>query len=144
MDILRSVSICLVREMANISLLPSLTENSHPIDSNKGSTHHGVSVNDCEDVQYRVTIKNKYENSYLDCNTIDKIERLNVNDPEPIIHTTCQDCNYPLITMINGQLRELFKLRINEEIADNLYWHLTQLLSNHHFNSPTSLNYNSD
>ena len=104
---------------------------------NNGAIHHGVSVNHCEDVQYKLSIRNRQVDSYLDCNTIDKIEK--INDTSSFIQTSCQDCSHSVLELINSQIRELIKLKLNEQIMDNLYWHVTQLLSSQHFSGPVSL-----
>lgn len=108
----------------------------------KGLTHSGVSVNHCYDVKFLISMSNKQANSYLECNTVQAIEQLGCNDSDILMHTSCDDCSHSLIELINSQLRDLIKPRLNSQIKDNLYWHLTQLLGNQHFGGPISLKNN--
>lgn len=112
------------------------------LDMNKGVTHHGVSVNHCQDVKYKISINVKQKDSYLACNTVEKVEQLDADISKPLVQTSCQDCGHSLLALIDGQIKELIKLKLNEQIMDNLHWHITQLLSNKHFSGPVSLNEN--
>lgn len=106
---------------------------------NKGSTHHGVSVIHFEDVKLRVGIKNKQSESYLECNMVESVEFIKANVTSPSIQTICQDCGSSIIGLINNQIKELINLKFNDHLKENMYWHIAQLISNHHFDGPISV-----
>lgn len=112
---------------------------------NKGITHHGVSVNHCDEVKFRVRLSNGHQDSYLDCNSVIEIQRLSdSHNYTPHLQSHCIDCSHPLLALINNQLRELIKLKLDEQIKENLYWDISQLITNQHFNGPIALEDNSD
>lgn len=104
----------------------------------RGSTHHGISVIHCEDLTFKLALKNKQSESYLECNTLENIEFVEENATPPTIQTSCPDCSPPIISFINNQVEELINLKFSEQMKDNMYWHITQLLSNQHFDGPIS------
>lgn len=105
----------------------------------KGFTHHGVSVIHCDDIKFKLAIKNKQSSSYLECNTVKSVDFIEENETAPSIQTSCQDCGHALLALINNQIKELMNSKFKDQTRDNLYWHVTQLVSNQHFSTPTTL-----
>lgn len=118
-----------------------LTANFHPnTDKNQGITFHGISVSHRENIVYKVYLDNRQTKNYLECNKIRKIEFSIPNDEEPLdIRSTCKDCKGSTIALINNQLKEILKVKLNDYSKDGLYWHLTHLISSQHFSGPISL-----
>ena len=106
---------------------------------NRELTNFGTSVNHAEDVKYKVSINNKQLRSYLDCNDIVGIEALNNSDSGGRMISSCQDCGHQSMTMINGQLEEIFRSNLMGQIIEGLSWNIAQLLYNQHFSNPVSL-----
>lgn len=104
----------------------------------RGSTHHGMSVIHSEDVQFKLAIKNKQSESYLECDILESVELLSENATSPSIQTSCPDCSPSIASLINNQMKELINLKFNDQVKENMYWHVTQLLSNQHFDGPIS------
>lgn len=111
-------------------------------DVNKGLTYNGVSVNHAEGSKFLMSVENGQSSSYLNCNLIRNISSLfsDNNELEEIeLQTTCQDCGYSLIKLINSQLSELIRSNLKSQLVENLYWHLAQLVTNQQFQSPTEI-----
>lgn len=106
---------------------------------NKGLTQQGFSINQNENALFNVTIKLGQLESYLDCNSISELTQINLNDSAPMVASVCHDCSPSSLPLIDAQIRELFKTRLNDAVLDNLYWSLAQLLTSQHFTSPISL-----
>lgn len=106
---------------------------------NKGVTYHGFSVNQCEDSKFKLSIRHGHLDSYLNCNSVGDVALINLNETADAVKSICPDCGQSLLPLIDAQVKELFKTRLNEQILDNLYWHVTQLVTSQHFTSPISL-----
>ena len=100
----------------------------------KGLTHNGISVNQRENTEFRVVMRPA--KSYSSCNEIESIEMIDSTASVCEIKTICHDCDQSVSAMVNGQIKELIKLRLNEQMIENLRWHLTELLSNQHSTGP--------
>lgn len=111
---------------------------SSNLDVNKGITHNGVSVSYNQEAKYLVSLKNKKSDFYLDCNVVEKIEKVS-DDELDLLQTSCPDCSHFLLQLINSQLRELIKIKLDEQITDNLRWHLSQIISSQQYNNPIPL-----
>lgn len=109
---------------------------------NRGVTHFGYSVNQNENSLFNVTLNLGQMNSYLKCNSISHLNQINLDDKESVIKSICQDCGPSILPLIDAQVRELLKTKLNESILENLYWNLAQLITNQHFTSPISLDNN--
>lgn len=105
---------------------------------NKGVTHHGVSVNHCEEYTYKFDLKRKQLDSYTECDIVDAIEQSKSNATMSTVYTTCHDCNKSMLELVNAKIKEMIRRKLDEQLIDNLYWHLSGLLSNQHFNGPIS------
>lgn len=105
-----------------------------------------MSVNHGDDVRFKVYLTNKNLDSYMECNEVEKIEFISPSElsHNPKILTSCSDCSQSLLALINNQLRELFKSNLYGQLIENLHWHLSQLLTNQHFNGPIALKNNFD
>lgn len=106
----------------------------------KGVTHQGISVNYEDEAKFRVTISRKQNDSYLACNTIEAIEPTSSTRPGDLsLNSWCRDCSQTGLAIVEEQLREILASKLNDHLIDNLYWHLSQLLTNQHFGSPLTV-----
>lgn len=106
----------------------------------KGLTYNGISVNQRENVKFRVHIKSEQLHSYKACNLVERVDLVDdLVDTDLDLKTTCAHCPRQVVTIVNSQLEELIKSTTNQHMLDSLGWHLTDLISNQHFSGPIPL-----
>lgn len=93
-----------------------------------------MSVNYHEKEAYRIDIALNQEKSYLQCNTINNIFKVKSsnNQQKANLRTSCLECDPSTLQIIDRQIEQLIKSRLQNQIEDNLHWHLSQLVTNHH------------
>lgn len=110
----------------------------------KGITLYGITVHHREDVKTHITIENKQAMSYKECREIRSIDFNSIDDKKASFTTVCDNCNSDEVYLIEGQLREMVKIKFNNQLIDNLYWHLAPLISSQHFSGYLVLDDNLD
>jgi hypothetical protein len=96
-------------------------------------------VNHRENIVYKVQIDNNQSQNHLDCNRISSIDAYDEDEWSSDIKSACTDCRRSIIPLVNSQIGEMFRTKLNEYITDGLYWHLSSLISSQHFSGPVSL-----
>lgn len=102
-------------------------------------TNFGTSVNHVEDVKYQLIISNRQLKSYLECNKVDDIRLLNLDDADGTLVTSCQDCSQQSMPLIDGQISEILRYNLRGQMIEGLFWSVAQLLYNQHFSNPISI-----
>ena len=96
-----------------------------------------------EQVGFDVTVSLEHEKSYLKCNTITSIDKRSNSSTtiDEILskstYSDCRDCSGSSVRIVERQLADLLSPHIDEQVKDNLHWHLSQIITNQHYSSLT-------
>ena len=76
----------------------------------------------------------------MDCNSIENIRLISPpEDHHGQLKTMCRDCKQPVISLVDNLIGEMIKSQFDDEIINNLYWHLAQMIGSQRFSEPISL-----
>lgn len=102
-------------------------------------TNMGTSINNVDNLKFKLKIYNRQSGSYLECNQVGDIEIMDHNPALGNVATSCTDCSHQTMPIIDGQIKEIIELSLNPQIIDGLSWNVAQLLYNQHFSNPISI-----
>lgn len=105
-------------------------------DMKTGVTYNGISVNHRENARFEITINSQQHYSYKRCNLVESVQLISPSNDDLDLKTTCPSCDGSIVAVINSQLKELIKSKLNEQILDGLRWHLIELVSSQQFSGP--------